>query len=222
LDDKQRLEFLEDALAQILKPLKGVPFSVVIKSLAGFAVVPIDRKSEQDQSLIERLERAALSCGAAIRKLPIERPRPNEVGNDVEPFVQKALIEVGLKCERPTSAGGKKKAMGYPDLMITDEWGRPTYVECKIFSADTRDTSMRSFYLSPSEKFKVTMDARHILMSFEMARTPIANSRNSTFAPSAFKIVDLHDLICDMKYEFNSDNHRLYAAENVLAEGPIK
>jgi len=35
----------------------------------------------------------------------------------------------------------------------------------------------------------------------------------------SWKIVTLENLKCDVKYEFNSDNKRLYAAELILAEG---
>jgi hypothetical protein len=34
MDDKERLQILEQALAQMLKPVKGIPFSVIVKSLA--------------------------------------------------------------------------------------------------------------------------------------------------------------------------------------------
>jgi len=35
MDDKDRLRILEQALAQMLKPIREVPFSVIVKSLAG-------------------------------------------------------------------------------------------------------------------------------------------------------------------------------------------
>jgi hypothetical protein len=47
------------------------------------------------------------------------------------------------------------------------------------------------------------------------------NSRNSEYRAVSFKLVDLHDLLCDVKYEFNSDNRRLYGKEMVLAQGPV-
>ena|SRR5665213_858234 len=112
MDDKERLELLENALSQILKPLKGVPFSVVIKSLAEHAVIPMDHESPEDADLIARLSRAALLCGEELRQKPIQRPRPNEVGNDVELYVFRALGKVDLKCQRPTGSGGLGKGLG--------------------------------------------------------------------------------------------------------------
>ena len=79
---------------------------------------------------------------------------------------------------------------------------------------------MRSFYLSPSSDFKVTANARHLLLAFEMVATP-TTGKNSNYCAQAFKLIDLHDLQCDVKYEFNSDNKRLYAPELILASGPV-
>lgn len=220
MNDKERLAVLEEALAQVIKPLKGIPFNVVIRALAGHQVIPIDKSAPEDTELVAKLALAAKEVGEAVRLKPIERPRPNEVGNDIEGYILTALNKLGIDCARPTSSDGRGKSTGYPDLLIVDD-GRPTYLEAKIFGADTAESSMRSFYLSPSESFKVARDARHLLMAFEMVRTPIPNSNLSSFTAKAFKLVDLHDLICDMKSEFNSDNRRLYAPGMILAQGAV-
>lgn len=221
MDDKQRAEILEAALAQLLQPLRNIPFSTVVRSLSGHSIVPIAQQDAADIDLIERLSRAARLCGEEIRKKPILRPRPNEVGNDVEPYVMDAVRAAGLNCERPPTATGSLKSTGYPDILVQDSSGRPTYLECKIYSANTANTSMRSFYLSPSDNFKVCQDARHLLMAFEMDAVAVSGSRNSEYRAVAFKLVDLHDLLCDVKYEFNSDNRRLYGDGMLLASGKI-
>jgi hypothetical protein len=221
MDDRERAEALEEALAQFLRPLKNIPFSTVVLSLSGHSIIPIDRNDPHDEDLIEKLKRAAATCGAAVRQNPIIRPRPNEVGNDIEPYVMKGVVAAGFRCARPTTAGGALKSTGYPDIIVWDNQDRPTYLECKIYSADTANTSMRSFYLSPSDDFKVCHDARHLLMAFQMERTPLPNSSESEFRAVAFKLVDLHDLLCDVKHEFNSDNRRLYMGDMVLASGPV-
>lgn len=48
MDDKERLEVLEQALAQMLKPVKGIPFSVIVKSLAERQVIQIDKTVAAD------------------------------------------------------------------------------------------------------------------------------------------------------------------------------
>ena len=221
MDDKQRAEILEAALAQLLQPLKNIPFATVVRSLSGHSIVPADMTSTADTALVAKLAEAAKLCGEEVRNKPILRPRPNEVGNDIEPYVMRAVVAAGLKCERPSTRGGLLKSTGYPDILLFDEKNRPTYLECKIYSADTANTSMRSFYLSPSDDFKVCHEARHFLMAFQMEATAVAGSRNSEYKAVAFKLVDLHDLLCDVKYEFNSDNRRLYGPDMVLASGPV-
>lgn len=219
MSDEAYVEKLESTLAQILKPLKGVPFSVVVRSLADQNILRMDMGSAEDRALLETLERAIAICAAELKREPIKRPRPNEVGNDVERYVKNALGVVGYRVEQPRSKSGRAKAAGYPDILFYDVSDRPTYLECKIFSDDTKETTMRSFYLSPSDDFKVSMDARHLLLSFEMVRTPIADSNLSSFQPVGFKLVDLFALDCDMKHEFNADNRRLYDAKLVLMSG---
>jgi len=133
----------------------------------------------------------------------------------------RALSRVGLSGTRPTSEAGKGKSAGYPDILVSDSKKRHTYLECKIFAHGTHDTTMRSFYLSPSESFKVSLDARHLLIAFGMQASPIPGSRDSLYIPTSYKLIDLHDLPCDVKYEFNSDNRRLYEASMMLSEGDL-
>lgn len=221
MNENDRMKALEDALAQILRPIKGIPFSVVIKALSEHDVIPIDNANPDDKSLIDRLAEAAVEAGKLVQANPIRRPRPNEVGNDMEPFLMEGLKIVGFDCVRPSTKSGSLRSMGYPDTLVTYE-GRPTYIECKIYSAKTEFTSQRSFYLSPSEDFKVTQDARHIAIGFKMNVAALSDgSTDSAYTPVSFKVVDLYNLYCDVKYEFNSDNKRLYAEGMILAAGNI-
>jgi hypothetical protein len=219
--DKDRIENLEDVLAQFLKPIRNLPFPVVVKAMSDKSVLPIDLQCEQDKALIQKLVAAAEGCAKAVRSAPIIRNRPNEVGNDIEPFVIEAAVAQGLRAERPVSKGGKLRSTGYPDIMLYDTDGRPTYLECKIYGEGSAMTTMRSFYLSPSDDFKVAQDARHLLLAFAIRRVPVPNSIMSEYRPTGFKLVDLHGLLCDVKYEFNSDNRRLYADGMILAEGEV-
>src|SRR5260370_33847670 len=100
MTDKERLKILEQALSQMLKPLKGLPFPVIVKALAGNQVIQIDRKSEADKLLIKKVERAIQFCAVELRSKPIRRPRPNEVGNDIEPYAMRALQQPGLTATR--------------------------------------------------------------------------------------------------------------------------
>jgi hypothetical protein len=221
MDDKERLIILEQALAQMLKPIKGIPFSVIVKSMSEKQVIQIDTSDPADQRLISDLEKAIGICALELKAKPIRRPRPNEVGNDVESYVMRALPQSGLAASRPTSKAGLGKATGYPDILLQDAAKRDTYLECKIFAYGAAETTMRSFYLSPSESLKVSRDARHLLLAFGMEATAISGSRDSLYIPKSYKLIDLHDLLCDVKYEFNSDNRRLYAPAMVLSQGDV-
>ncbi len=219
MDEKERVKVLEQALAQMLKPIKGIPFSVIVKALAERQVIQINRADAADVDLVDRLEQAIKSCAAELIAKPIRRPRPNEVGNDVEAYVMRALPHAGLVAARPTSSAGLGKSTGYPDILVRDGANRATYLECKIFAEGSAETTMRSFYLSPSESFKVSVDARHLLLAFGMEAKSISGSRDSEYFPRSYKLVDLHDLLCDVKYEFNSDNRRLYGSSMILKQG---
>jgi hypothetical protein len=221
MDDQQRLEALENALAQMLKPVRGVPFYVIVKALAERRVIKFEKDSPSDRCLLGQLEQAIHHCADELKEKPIRRPRPNEVGNDIEPYVLRAIKMAGLQPSKPTSRDGLGKATGYPDLLFYDAERRPTYLECKIFAEGTVATTMRSFYLSPSESFKVSLDARHLLLAFGMEAAAIPGSRDSVYTPRSFKLVDLHDLLCDVKYEFNSDNRRLYTPNVLLLQGTV-
>ena len=221
MDDKERLLVLEQALAQMLKPVKGTPFSVIVKSLAERRVIQIDKADAADKELLKRLEKAIQFCATDLKSNPIKRPRPNEVGNDVEAYVMRALSRAGLAVTRPRSQAGLGKSTGYPDILVKDGESRATYLECTIFAQGSAGTTMRSFYLSPSESFKVSLDARHLLLAFGMVATPIAGSRESMYIPKSYKLIDLHDLLCDVKYEFNSDNRRLHAPSMMLLQGDV-
>lgn len=221
MTDGERIAALEGVLAQFLKPIKDLPFDLVIKAIANSKVIRINREALADKKLVTDLTIAANQVGATVRAAPIRRNRPNEVGNDIEPFVMRAVEQVGLRVERPRSLAGRGQQTGYPDILIFDQNERPTYLECKIFGEGSAFTTMRSFYLSPSENCKVSRDTRHLLRAFAMAREPIDGSRDSFYRPVGFKLLDLFDLKCDVKYEFNSDNRRLYDPALILAEGDL-
>lgn len=221
MNDKQRIADLEGVLAQFLNPIKNIPFPLIIKSISQFDVIAVDLEYDADRNLVDMLQEVAKRTKALVDENPIRRNRPNEVGNDIEPFVIAAAIKSGLRAERPKTLGGKLKSTGYPDILLYDSLNRPTYLECKIFGEGSDPSTMRSFYLSPSEDFKVTVDARHLLMAFGVEREPLEGSRDSLYRAISFKLVDLAGLKCDVKYEFNSDNKRLYDDGMLLASGVL-
>ena len=168
-----------------------------------------DKTIPKNADLFTKISQAMADAAGTVRKNPINRPRPNEVGNDIEQFVIKALNKVGLKAAAPRTREGKGKNTGYPDIRI-ETGGIPIFLEVKTYARANQATTQRSFYFSPTENPKVFEDGYHLLVGFEMTRN------GNDFTPDAFKLLDLYGLECDMKYEFNSDNKRLYHPERLL------
>ncbi|KJR41216.1 type II site-specific deoxyribonuclease [Candidatus Magnetoovum chiemensis] len=211
---------LEGIIKQMLSPLKGLPFKLVIEGISGYKVLAFDLEDAKNKELIENLKTVAKSACKEVNKNGIERPRPNEVGNDIEPFIKNALTTIGYKADTPKTKDGKKKSTGYPDIEFEDNYKRTNYLECKTFNIDNVNTTQRSFYLSPSEDFKVTRNAYHLAICFEIyveGRKGI----NNVYKCKSWKLLNLENLDIDVKYEFNSDNHRMYDSSLLLAEGNI-
>ena len=211
---------LEDIIKQMLTPLRNIPLNLVIEGISGYKIIPFDAKDSSDKAVLENLIKACKLAGEQVNTQGILRTRPNEVGNDIEPFVRDALRSLGYKADAPSTKAGVKKSAGYPDIEFIDEFGRTNYLECKTFNIQNVHTTQRSFYLSPSENFKITKDAHHFLVSFEISGEP-TRSKQTVFRCRSWKLLSVETLLVDVKYEFNSDNARLYAKEHLLAEGSL-
>jgi len=204
----EREKILEDVIKQMLNPIKNLPLDLIVESISNFKVIPFNSKNDKDLKLLRLLEQASLYCCEDLYHNPIDsKVRVNEVGNQMENYLIKSLLKAGLKAEKP-----KGKSTGYPDILVLRDENYPVYIECKTFNNETLDSTQRTFYLSPSNNFKVDRDANHIVISFEIE----LSSRG--YIAKAYKIVDVSSLLCDVKYEFNSNNKRLYSKNLVISE----
>ena len=82
---------------------------------------------------------------------------------------------------------------------------------------------MLAFYFSPSDDFKVVYDTHHFILSYEMNLSGRKGDEN-IYKCKHYKILSLDSLSLDVKYEFNSDNQRMYSGKNgtvILDEGKI-
>lgn len=219
MPDNEYVKKLENVIKQFLIPLKNIPFNLVIESLSGKKVIPFDFYNEEDNSLLDILKKVALDAGRQINQEGIKSKRPNEVGNYIESFVKKALKKHNLNPEVPTGTTGKKKSTGYPDIIFYFN-EKPYYLECKTFNLENIDSTQRTFYFSPSSDFKVIYDTHHFLLSYEMY---VAKGVN-IYKCRRYKILSLESLSVDVKYEFNSDNKRMYSGKDgakLLYEGDV-
>ncbi len=221
--DKDYVLRLENIIKQMLTPLKDIPFNLVIETMTGKKVISFDFKDSDHKKVLDLLRQTALISGKAINKMGILRPRPNEVGNDIEPFIKNALNSLKLNADVPTGPSGNKKTTGYPDILF---WfnKKPYYLECKTYNIENIGTTQRSFYFSPSDEFKVIYEAPHFLLSFEIYVAG-EKGRNHIYKCKHYKILSLESLSLDVKYEFNSDNKRMYSGREgtiILDEGDIR
>jgi hypothetical protein len=199
------------------------PFNLVIEAMTGRKVISFDFAKSDHQEVLKLLKQSALNAGKEINETGILRPRPNEVGNDIEPYVRNALNSLGLKADIPVGPSGHKKAMGYPDILF---WFNetPYYLECKTYNIENIGTTQRSFYFSPSDEFKVIYDAPHFILSYEIY---VAGEKGNKhiYKCKHYKILSIESLPVDVKYEFNSDNKRIYSGKDgtiILDEGEIE
>jgi hypothetical protein len=148
---------------------------------------------------------------------PLKSTRVNEIGNKVEPRVIKALEQQGFRSEKPSAVHGGAQASGYPDILFFDKKGRPTYIECKTHNKKNSSDTFRSFYLSPSRNFKVSMDARHILIGFEIEKIG-ARDGLELYRANHARIISFYDLTCGLKLEFQNSNKGIYREDQFLAK----
>lgn len=213
---------LENVIKQMLTPLKDIPFNLVIESLTGKKVISFDFNNKEDKKLLEILKKVAVLAGRKINVNGIESRRANEVGNYIEAFVKESMKEHNLNPDTPAGKSGKKKSTGYPDIVFFHK-GKPYYLECKTYNLKNIDTTQRSFYFSPSDDFKVIYNTHHFVISYEMF-VDGRRATNNIYRCRHYKILSLESLSLDVKYEFNSDNRRMYSGKAgtiILSEGDI-
>jgi hypothetical protein len=135
-------------------------------------------------------------------------------------LVKAALKAMSLGAQTPMTKDGKAKSAGYPDIEIRGN--PPSYLECKTYNIKNVETTQRAFYFSPSERFKITCDALHLLLAFQLERAE-RNGKNA-FVPVHWRLITLQDLQVDLKHEFNQHNRNMYgsgAAKALIAEADI-
>jgi hypothetical protein len=209
----------ERALAELTRPAKKLPFKAVIQATTSHRVLDLDTNNPAHAGLRAKILRAAALAGERARKDGLATVRPNEAGNHLESFVRAALQEAGLDARIPHTTTDRAQAAGYPDIEIAGPVH--CYLELKSYNAATVNTTQRSFYYSPSETPKVTRDAVHLLLAYELEK--VERDGKTLFLPRHWRLLTLQDLEVDLKFEFNQSNRGLYGnGKATLDEAPIK
>lgn len=186
--------------------------------ISGYSAHLSDSK---DQQLVRDLGEVGRIAATTASKRGIFRNRPNEAGNDIERFVKDAMKQIGYSAQTPRTPSGAAKAMGYPDIYFKDRFGRHVYLECKTYNKETIATTQRSFYFSLARKdeAKITHDARHIVLSFQIEQAERQGRR--CYLPIAWKVVSIDSMEVSVKHEFNASNEDIYRKKAILTEGEI-
>jgi len=212
MSEKNKVDMLENIVKQMLNPIKNIPLYLIIESICGCKIFNYD--DFKKSLLIKVIELSAKK----INKDGIESNRPNEVGNYAEPYIVEAFNSFNYNASIPKTSSNKKRSAGYPDIFVNIN-GKNFYIECKTYNIENIDTTQRSFYLSPSKDFKVTVDAYHLIFAYSIVRVS-----NGLYKTNGLKILDSKELLCDVKYEFNSDNKRMYGDNGIkiIYENSVK
>jgi hypothetical protein len=75
-EQDQYIREIENVIRQMLKPIKNIPFKLVIKSMTGFEVLAFDKDNENDKNLLKKLNKAAgIAAKQVANTSRIKRPR---------------------------------------------------------------------------------------------------------------------------------------------------
>lgn len=209
---------LGTALTDLARTTKRIPFREVIQATTHRRVLDFDTNNPAHVGLRQQMLLAARLAGERARREGLSAARANEAGNQMEAIAKAALRDVGLNPRTPVNAAGVAQSAGYPDLEIAGPV--PCYLELKTYSAPTARSTQRSFYFSPSSTPKVTRDALHLLLAFELEK--VERGGQLVFVPTQWKLLTLQDLPVDLKLEFNQSNRGLYGhPQGVLEQGGV-
>ena len=92
------------------------------------------------------------------------------------------------------------------------ENGDIVYLDPKLFSEDSRASSLRTFYYEPrTATNKIRDDARHLLVGIRHNQKPGPDLRLV-----AWELVDVSRLRVELKAEFQAANREMYRPENIV------
>ena len=203
--------------------LRGVPFSEVIFDTTGKKVFKFDANNPVDRRVANAVSAA---CNETIKRLNAPDSaiqnvdRINEVSSRFEDSLRELLnVTPGLRCDFPFTAEGKLQRSGYPDLRILDlESKRVFYLDPKLYAAESRDSTFRTFYFEPKKATnKVRDDAVHFIVGFQHEPRGESHSTNAMWKFTRWDLVDLSHFRVKLKAEFQGSNRDMYRPEAIVA-----
>jgi hypothetical protein len=205
--------------------LRGVPFSEVIFDTTGKKVFKFDANNPVDRRVANAVSAA---CNETIKRLNAPDSaiqnvdRINELSSHFEDSLRELLNTTpGLRCDFPLTAEGRLQRSGYPDLRILDlESKRVFYLDPKLYAAESRDSTFRTFYFEPKKATnKVRDDALHFIVGFQHEPRSGSHSPNAMWKFTRWDLVDLSHFKVKLKAEFQGSNRDMYRPEAIVASG---
>jgi len=203
-------------LLQEDRDLRGIDFSEVLAATTGKKIIPVDPATDKPW-----LEKLAVILNQTLAKLndsshPIHSAgRINEASRFIEDelLAQCAGVE-GWTCGIPKTSSGEEQRSGYPDLRLVLEDGSVVYLDPKLHAADSRESSLRTFYYEPKTTTgKVHDDARHLLIGVQHNE-----GQGGQLRFEGWEIVDVSKIKVRLKAEFQASNKDMYRDETIILQ----
>jgi hypothetical protein len=199
--------------------LGSVTLAEVVEATTGKKTLPF---------LVQKDAVAQRTLAAVTNALRVVQERANDARsplarvsriNETSRFFEDQLKDVlnttpGFQCMIPPTKEGKEQRSGYPDLRLVHlESGRVTYLDPKVYAADSEDSSFRTFYFEPSEGTgKIHDDAHHLVLGIAH------DGKGKPWHFTGWKVVDVSGLKLQLKAEFNASNRDLYQPGTIRAK----
>lgn len=212
----------------INQKMEKFSFDDVIKQLTGYDVLPFDPWSGNSHTdiatyhLLTHIGNYVL--GAFNQKQVPTSASANEVGILVEELLLEAFSYYNINASSPKTENDNTRSSGYPDMEFENE-GEMYYLESKAFNVKNSDSTLRTFYFSPSQDYKITRNSKHLLFALCFTEKETENSEIKHYQSIGYHILDLKTLSLSIKFEFNASNKDMYGegnSENIVLTKTIE
>ena len=207
-------------LLESKRDLQGIDFSEVLAVTSGKKIIPVN--SAGDKPWLDKLS-AILDRTLAKLNDPAHPIHSAGRINEASRFIEDELMtqcaaEKGWACGIPKTSTGEEQRSGYPDLRLVLEDGSVVYLDPKLHAADSRESSLRTFYYEPKTTTgKVHDDARHLLIGVSHNQ-----GKGGQLRFEGWELVDVSKIKVRLKAEFQASNRDLYREESVVLQSTPK
>lgn len=194
--------------------LRDVSFAKVVEAATGHRVLPVD--AARDAGWLNSLGAVLDAALSALNSEhhPIHNvERMNEASRFAEDEIRRQInLLPGWKCTVPATEQNREQRAGYPDLRVVIPGGAVCYLDPKLHDANSRDSSLRTFYYEPRALTgKIREDAVHLLVGVEHSGKSAAAMRLTKW-----ELIDVSKLRVRLKPEFQASNADIYRAEAIV------